>query len=81
MTEPDHVWGSLSRDPRVPGNSGMRASDADRDVVLGVLAEAYADGRITREEHDVRSSATQSARTLGDLRQRKEIERRRKDDP
>jgi hypothetical protein len=45
----------------------MRASDADRDVVLGVLTEAYADGRITREELDVRSAATQSARTLGDL--------------
>jgi hypothetical protein len=45
----------------------MRASDADRDVVLGVLTEAYADGRITREEHEARSSATQAARTLGDL--------------
>ena len=45
----------------------MRASDADRDIVQGVLAEAYADGRITREELDSRTSATQSARTLGDL--------------
>ena len=67
MTDPDQVWGALSRDPRVPGHAGMRASDADREVVLGVLAEAYADGRITREEHDARSSATQKARTLGDL--------------
>ena len=67
MTDPDSVWGALSRDPRVPENAGMRASDADRDVVLGVLTEAYADGRITREEHDARSSATQAARTLGDL--------------
>jgi hypothetical protein len=67
MTDPDRVWGALSRDPRVPENAALRASDADRDVVLGVLTEAYADGRITREEHDTRSSATQSARTLGDL--------------
>jgi hypothetical protein len=67
MTDPDHVWGSLSRDPRVPGQAQMRASDVDRDLVLGVLTEAYADGRITREEHDARSSATQAARTLGDL--------------
>jgi hypothetical protein len=67
MTDPDRVWGALSRDPRVPGQAEMRASDADRDVVLGVLTEAYADGRITREEHDARTSATQSARTLGDL--------------
>jgi hypothetical protein len=67
MTDPDHVWGALSRDPRVPEQAAMRASDADRDLVLGVLTEAYADGRITREELDSRTSATQSARTLGDL--------------
>ena len=52
MTDPDHVWGALSRDPRVPGQAQMRASDADRDLVLGVLTEAYADGRITREDVD-----------------------------
>ena len=67
MTDPESVWSALSRDPRVPENAAMRASDADRDVVQQVLTEAYADGRITREEHDTRSSATQSARTLGDL--------------
>ena len=67
MTDPEQVWGALSRDPRVPGHADLRASDADRDVVLQVLTEAYADGRITREELDARSSETQSARTLGDL--------------
>jgi hypothetical protein len=45
----------------------MRASDADRDVVLQVLTEAYADGRIDREELDARGAATQAARTLGEL--------------
>jgi hypothetical protein len=67
MTDPDRVWGALSRDPRVPEQAGMRASDADREIVLQVLTEAYAEGRITREELDSRTSATQSARTVGDL--------------
>jgi len=67
MTDPDQVWGALSRDPRVPEQAGMRASDADRDVVLQVLTEAYADGRLDREEFDARSASTQEARTLGEL--------------
>jgi hypothetical protein len=45
----------------------MRASDADREVVLQVLTDAYADGRIDRDELDARTSTTQSARTLGEL--------------
>ena len=67
MSDPDQVWGALSRDPRVPGHAEMRASDADRDVVLQVLTEAYADGRLDREELDTRTAATQAARTLGEL--------------
>ncbi len=45
----------------------MRASVADRDVVLGALGEAYAEGRIDASEFDERTSAVQSARTLGEL--------------
>ena len=67
MTDPDAVWGALSGDPRVPEQAAMRASDADRDVVLQLLTDAYADGRIDREELDARGAATQTARTLGDL--------------
>lgn len=67
MTDPDQVWGALSHDPRVAEHAGMRASDADRDVVLEVLTEAYADGRLDREELDARSAATHTARTLGEL--------------
>jgi hypothetical protein len=67
MTDPDEVWSSFSRDPRVPGQAELRASDADRDVVLEVLAEAYADGRLDRDELEVRTAVTQSARTLGEL--------------
>lgn len=45
----------------------MRASDADRDVVLRALSEAYAEGRIDPEEHDERTTGVQQARTLGEL--------------
>jgi hypothetical protein len=45
----------------------MRASDADRDVVQGALADAYADGRLTREEYEERAGTTLAARTLGEL--------------
>ena len=45
----------------------MRASDADRDRVLALLAEAMSDGRITAEEHAERVQRAFSARTLGEL--------------
>jgi hypothetical protein len=45
----------------------MRASDADRDIVLRVLGEAYAEGRLDREEYDERADAVHVAKTLGEL--------------
>jgi hypothetical protein len=45
----------------------LRASDADRDRVLALLAEAASDGRLTMEEHAERVQRACSARTLGDL--------------
>ncbi len=45
----------------------MRASDADRDIVLRTLGEAYAEGRLDREEYDERSDAVAAAKTLGEL--------------
>jgi hypothetical protein len=63
----DDVWSSFDHDPRQPANAGLRASDRDRDVIRTVLASAYADGRLDREEFDERSELVTSARTLGDL--------------
>ena len=60
-------WESFRLDPRQPKNAPMRASDADRDVVRAVLAEAYSDGRLTREEYDDRLGTLYSSRTLGEL--------------
>jgi hypothetical protein len=61
------VWGSFAHDPRDPAVASLRASDADREVIHGVLAEAFADGRLDRAEYDERSSAVLDARTLGEL--------------
>ncbi len=45
----------------------LRASDADRERVLSVLAEAVSDGRLTPDEHAGRVERAAAARTLGDL--------------
>ncbi|MDH2416527.1 DUF1707 domain-containing protein [Nocardioides sp. CER19] len=63
----EDFWERFRLDPRVPGNAGMRASDADRELVRTLLADAYADGRLTRDEYDERLTAVLSAVTLADL--------------
>lgn len=45
----------------------LRASDADRDKVSTVLTTAYAEGRITREEHDERLEQVLTAKTFDEL--------------
>jgi len=50
-----------------PGPHDLRASDADRDLVIKLLSEAAADGRLTMSEHAERSEQALAARTLGDL--------------
>jgi Domain of unknown function (DUF1707) len=47
----------------------IRASDADRDVVVATLREAYTAGRLTMEEFDERMAAAYESKTWGDLRQ------------
>lgn len=47
----------------------LRASDRDRDQVAETLREHYAQGRLTMEEFDERSTAATRAKTLGDLRE------------
>ena len=45
----------------------FRVSDADRDQVTEVLHAAYAEGRITLDEHAERTSAALEAKTFDDL--------------
>ena len=63
----ESVWSSFRLDPRRPEHAALRASDADRSVVSGVLGDAYADGRLSAGEHEERETANQAARTLGEL--------------
>jgi hypothetical protein len=51
--------------PIAGGN--LRASDADREKVATVLSTAYAEGRLTREEHDERLDRLMAAKTFDDL--------------
>ncbi|HEX3931221.1 MAG TPA: DUF1707 domain-containing protein, partial [Nocardioides sp.] len=46
---------------------GLRASDRDRAVVHDILASAYAEGRIDRDELDERTAQVDSAKTYADL--------------
>ena len=48
-------------------NGHLRASEADRDKVTEVLHAAYAEGRLSYEEHSERTAAALTARTFDDL--------------
>jgi len=45
----------------------LRASDPDRNAAVEALANAYADGRLTKAEFDERSDAALQAKLTGDL--------------
>ncbi|WP_051970019.1 DUF1707 SHOCT-like domain-containing protein [Kitasatospora azatica] len=45
----------------------LRASDADRERIADLLRDAYAEGRLTVDEHAERIEAAYTARTLGEL--------------
>ncbi len=59
------VWARFAADPRDPAAADLRAADSDRDVVLDVLRDAFADGRLTRAEYDDRVDAGLNIRVLG----------------
>ena len=61
------MWRQFDHDPRSPSNAKLRASDRDRAVIETVLADAFAEGRLTRAEYDERAEAALTSRTLGDL--------------
>ena len=51
----------------VPGRGLMRASDADREQVIGVLKVAFVQGRLTKDELDLRVGQAFTARTYAEL--------------
>jgi hypothetical protein len=61
------IWRRFEHDPRNPAYATMRASDRDRAIVQDLLTEAYADGRLDREEFDERAAQVTTAKTYADL--------------
>jgi len=49
------------------GYGDVRASDADRERAIDVLKAAFAEGRLTREEHSARVEHAFGSRTYADL--------------
>lgn len=64
---PEDVWAGFHLDPRRPEHARIRATDADRDHARELFARAYADGRLTRPELDVRTAEAAGPVTLGAL--------------
>jgi hypothetical protein len=60
-------WDDFTLDPRRPDAARLRASDHDREVAYNVLADGYAEGRLTKEEYDERAGWVAAAKTLGQL--------------
>jgi len=57
----------MNRTSPLPPEDQLRASDADRDRAVGLLAGAASEGRLTLEEYSERSETALGARTLGEL--------------
>jgi hypothetical protein len=64
---PEHTTEPTDVGPAASSGGSLRASDADRDQVAALLGAAYAEGRLTHEEHDQRLEQVLAARTFDDL--------------
>lgn len=53
--------------PAVAAAGGLRASDADRDRIAQILADALAEGRLSAEEHSDRLDSLYAFKTVGEL--------------
>ncbi|MFG2294836.1 DUF1707 domain-containing protein [Streptomyces sp. NPDC048603] len=61
----------LEKHPAAPAASPaeLRASDADRDRIARILSDAFAEGRLTAEEHSERLDTMYAVKTVGELEQ------------
>ncbi|MBT2456585.1 DUF1707 domain-containing protein [Streptomyces sp. ISL-86] len=58
----------LEKHPAAPAAPAeLRASDADRDRIAQILADALAEGRLTSEEHSERLDSLYAVKTVGEL--------------
>src|SRR5262249_43623272 len=67
------MGGHMNTQPTQTGSTlpaagpATRASDADRDAAADLINEAFAEGRLTADEHDQRLSAAYAARGWQEL--------------
>jgi Domain of unknown function (DUF1707) len=54
-------------DPAAAGRDRLRAGHSDREHVVEALKDAFADGRLAKDEFDVRAGRALAARTYADL--------------
>jgi Domain of unknown function (DUF4190)/Domain of unknown function (DUF1707) len=64
---PQAPYGQLPYGQPPPVHPGMLAAAADRERTMDVLKAAFGEGRITKEEFDLRTSRTMNARTYAQL--------------
>ncbi|MEU9104570.1 DUF1707 domain-containing protein [Streptomyces xanthophaeus] len=57
----------LEKHPAAPAPAELRASDADRDRIAQILADALAEGRLDPEEHSERLDSLYALKTVGEL--------------
>jgi hypothetical protein len=55
------------REVTAAANGGVRTSDADRERAVDLLSAAFAEGRLTKEEHEARVQDAYGARTHAGL--------------
>ncbi|MFD3697292.1 DUF1707 domain-containing protein [Streptomyces sp. NPDC058646] len=57
----------LEKHPAAPAPAELRASDADRDRIAEILADALAEGRLDADEHSERLDSLYAVKTVGEL--------------
>lgn len=67
VTPTDDPWAGFTLDPRLPQHAALRATDQDRTAVHQLLAQAYAEGRLDREELDERTGIAEALKTYGQI--------------
>ena len=60
-------WSAFSVDPRNPQYQHLRAADSDRATASSMLAGAYAEGRLDKDEYDQRLDQVAAAKSMGEL--------------
>jgi uncharacterized membrane protein len=67
MTVDPESAGAVAHPPAMLAGLAMLASTADRERAIDVLKAGFAEGRLTKDEHEERAARVYAARTYADL--------------